>query len=603
MRINRSAACAAATFLLASLVSLPSARAGGGERYCHNGQTKIERWPSIPAGGIQWTMVTGPGSAWPAPGYPLRTCTTILEDMPALQSAIRAAKTWNSIPVPGSSSSTPVSTFALSTTPTLMAAPCCLPLTPTTFITTMNRTDRVNVVTLWEPPTSWPAFGGAVALARSQVEVTLSTGVITDCDIAMNTATGNWSFIEENTATGRTHATVRPSEFFSLPLFNTPFLGYVDLQGVLTHEFGHFAGLGHSLVDSVHSGPASLFPALGPVAQGEPFNQTLSIYSPPPGCTISYMTVPSNAGSTAMGGLVAKSARTLKVDDIAAIGDLYPTAAFSSQLGAISGTVYLNNLQTPVPGAHLVAMRVGDPEVTRVSRLAYDNGVFTVNGLPPGTYFLYVEPVDQPPNGASTPGYFFQPKDVPEYVSQGASGCAGVTPFVTEFFNAGGEAFVESSPSTATTITVAAGQTVQGTDLLVVAGTDMLGIRNAGPGSGMSTRFSPRGVEIMPPPGGAGPYPTAELRIQAPITFANQPAALYLASARTAALAGTQLFQLPPSALAVPVTLDASASATIPIPLATGLGYNNVFCQALALNQSNGQFQISNVVSLWVTSP
>ncbi len=82
-------------------------------------------------------------------------------------------------------------------------------------------------------------------------------------------------------------------------------------------------------------------------------------------------------------------ATPLAADDIASISDLYPTAAFQSQFGSISGSIVYDDDRSPVHMASVVAVSSG----AAVSALTLPDGTFTINGLAPGQYYLYVHPL------------------------------------------------------------------------------------------------------------------------------------------------------------------------------------------------------------------
>lgn len=128
-----------------------------------------------------------------------------------------------------------------------------------------------------------------------------------------------------------------------------------DLQTVATHEIGHFFGLDHTGVVR-----ATMFPVAV---------QPLQV--------------------------------TLSYDDVAGISALYPKTPKDVQTGAISGTVTLNG--GAVFGAHVFAESTtgaqGFPNFIRkspISTLTLPNGTFQITGLPPDTYTVAAEPLDQP---------------------------------------------------------------------------------------------------------------------------------------------------------------------------------------------------------------
>jgi hypothetical protein len=126
--------------------------------------------------------------------------------------------------------------------------------------------------------------------------------------------------------------------------------GKFDIQGVITHEIGHFLGLDHAgLVSSVMV----------------PFS------------------VPSQLDQ-----------RTLSYDDMAGLTEIYPKTVQQTvpQTGQIRGTVKSGT--APVFGAHVVAVDIGGTDI--VSTLSQPDGSYTLRFLPPGAYRLYAEPLDYP---------------------------------------------------------------------------------------------------------------------------------------------------------------------------------------------------------------
>ena len=119
-----------------------------------------------------------------------------------------------------------------------------------------------------------------------------------------------------------------------------------NLQVVLQHEIGHFLGLDHSAVLS-----STMYP------------------------------------------FVARGAATpIDSDDALAMAELYPTDRAAE--GSIGFHGEVRGQTGPLFGAHVVAINAGGAAVA--SRLTDRDGRFEINGLPPGTYKLYVEPLDGP---------------------------------------------------------------------------------------------------------------------------------------------------------------------------------------------------------------
>ena len=122
-----------------------------------------------------------------------------------------------------------------------------------------------------------------------------------------------------------------------------------DLQSLAVHEIGHLLGLDHSGLAS-----AAMFPN---IAQG----------------------------STLM--------RTLSTDDIVGISNLYAAADYFITRGSVQGTVR-TPAGSPVFGAHVVVTDgTGRPAAAALTEL---DGSFIVQGLEPGNYSGFAEPLDQP---------------------------------------------------------------------------------------------------------------------------------------------------------------------------------------------------------------
>lgn len=139
--------------------------------------------------------------------------------------------------------------------------------------------------------------------------------------------------------------------------------GRFDVESIALHEVGHLHGLGHSALGETEMRPGGRR-VLGAEAVMFPIAFT--------------------AGSIAD--------RTLKPDDIAGIGDIYPrSGAGSRRLGSISGRVTKNG--AGVVGAHVVAFNPSTGDLIGGFSLGND-GAFTIASLESGTYVLRVEPLD-----------------------------------------------------------------------------------------------------------------------------------------------------------------------------------------------------------------
>jgi hypothetical protein len=163
------------------------------------------------------------------------------------------------------------------------------------------------------------------------------TGAIVESDILLNTAF-SWSV----SAQGET--------------------GLFDVQSIALHEIGHLHGLAHSAM-----GETELR------AGGRRLIAAEAVMFP----------VAFSAG-TILG-------RTLKADDIAGIGDIYPNATYTRNTGSITGSVTKSG--QGVLGAHVMAFDMRTQKLVGGFSLS-DDGRFVIAGLDPGPHLLRVEPLD-----------------------------------------------------------------------------------------------------------------------------------------------------------------------------------------------------------------
>jgi uncharacterized protein (TIGR03437 family) len=153
--------------------------------------------------------------------------------------------------------------------------------------------------------------------------------------------------------------------------------------------------------------------------------------------------------------------RPVDADDIAAISELYGNANWMNNFGSISGRVTLGTAAVNL--ASVVAIPALGPAV---SALTNPDGTYTINGLPPGQYQLYVHPL--PPDAIPSNGTGITlPVDVNGVASFPRSGY-----FQTVFFVSNGSPGT-TDPTHATTFTVSAGQSLTNENFAVVARTSV----------------------------------------------------------------------------------------------------------------------------------
>lgn len=246
-------------------------------------------------------------------------------------------------------------------------------------------------------------------IAMTSVFYDPNTGEIKEADIAINEADYDYSTIEPESS----DEPLDPNTF--------------DIQEIVTHESMHALGFGHSAV--------------------------IGRFDPATGCqTSGWITGDFSLHSTMFpyaSGTIA--GRSLTADDVAALTAVYPNG---TQTGSISGRVTRGDSGQPVKGAHVVAVRVDDPEtpvVATISGIAQDaaSGEFTISGLPPGDYYVRIEPLV----GTTNP-----------FTEQMTAFTHFDTGFVPEFFSGESETFWDTSIGLAgaTSIHVEAGSRATG---------------------------------------------------------------------------------------------------------------------------------------------
>jgi len=154
---------------------------------------------------------------------------------------------------------------------------------------------------------------------------------------------------------------------------------------ILVHEFGHYTGLDHSVVN----GQILYYPGRDSSGPG-----TLNPFGTPAVSDVETMFPFYIPGS---------QTATLEADDLAALADLYPAPGFAAGSGAISGAVYAANGTTPQRGVNVIARNPANPFKDAVSAISGNHSVgfsddpalgsFTLRGLTPGAN--YVVHIDQ----------------------------------------------------------------------------------------------------------------------------------------------------------------------------------------------------------------
>lgn len=189
-------------------------------------------------------------------------------------------------------------------------------------------------------------------------------------------------------------------------------------------------------------------------------------------------TITSSAMSTNVTSGVSR-ATPLAADDIAGLSWLYPTADFLANTGTVSGTVVDSNGN----GVNLASVAVIAPGLEPVSAFTNPDGTYTIHGIAPGAYLLYVQPLPPPFLGQTTNDGIVYPV-----------GPDGQTPFAPSNFFAG-----QFYPGTqywtqAASVNVVSAANVPGLNFQVqpVSAPAVYGVRTYG--------YVPNGVAVAAPP-------------------------------------------------------------------------------------------------------
>ncbi len=215
--------------------------------------------------------------------------------------------------------------------------------------------------------------------------------------------------------------------------------GSVDVEATVLHEAGHFQGMCHSVVRNDVNGDLV----------GRPSHAAVMF--------------PFLAHDVMDG-------RTPDADDIAWQGYIYPSSSYGTTFGTIEGDVPFGSTMLGcgqpkgANGAHVVArdlndlvggqprMIVGTYSYTADGKL----GRYRIPGLLPGNYGVWIEPLDGSPVAA------LQINSRIQFTTH--------TKFPEDWYSGGSESGTETdpgSPSTAVEVSVSAGSTTSGIDVII----------------------------------------------------------------------------------------------------------------------------------------
>jgi hypothetical protein len=177
------------------------------------------------------------------------------------------------------------------------------------------------------------------------------------------------------------------------------------VAGVFTHEFGHAINLSHSQVN-------------GPLVYSSLPYEGYRRYPGVPGCVdpvyaSDWYDDSVNRADPAIietmypfidtfGRIGEEQSTITHPDDIAAVSNLYPTPAYLSGRGSISGVLRLKDGRTQFSGINVIARNVKNPLFDAVSAMTGDqtqgrigpDGRYTIRNLTPGQdYLVYIEEI------------------------------------------------------------------------------------------------------------------------------------------------------------------------------------------------------------------
>ncbi|MES2319402.1 MAG: hypothetical protein V4631_18130 [Pseudomonadota bacterium] len=194
------------------------------------------------------------------------------------------------------------------------------------------------------------------------------------------------------------------------PWMPPPDIGGHRIAGLFTHEFGHAINLSHSQVNghmAYFSEPGYFeitpgVPGCVPTMHSWNSDDRTARKVDPRYLETMFPFINPDTVSAEGKNPGLEMSTVDRPDDIAAISDLYPSAAYLSSRGSISGTLYLKDGVTPYGGINIVARNVNDPLGDAISAMTGDktqgragpDGRYRINNLKPGQrYKLYTEEI------------------------------------------------------------------------------------------------------------------------------------------------------------------------------------------------------------------
>ena len=244
-----------------------------------------------------------------------------------------------------------------------------------------------------------------------------ASGAISDCDIVMN----------ERLYTFSTTTPANPNQVLGSSTY--------DIGEIATHEMGHCLGMEHSPVAGAFSASTGL-EVSGFTSADFTYQATMYPY-----------------GTRTIQG------RSLSDDDIDGVSFIYPNTTLNTTRATISGRVLNGATFAPVKGAHVVAVTTAAPNIPVASVISDVQagglgGEFNIRGLPPGSYYIRIEPLI----GTSNP-----------FTQANTNFTGFVTSFPWEFYDGATESGFDAQTAK-TAITVVAGQTVSGINIFTNVG-------------------------------------------------------------------------------------------------------------------------------------